>query len=246
MTMHETTLDDTASPTGEPDPRLTTDGARAADVPPPAAHRATQQPTHERFGPWICIVLTVLAVAAAGAVHELVPNDVENLGSFLFALLPFVLAAEAVARFPMAWRAVWWVPATLVTGTFTVVMAGFAPLMFGSVVDNDFDRFYGQMRILVVFLILALVLGLRLGGATAAQVRRGAYACLLVMLSGLEDLMFQVWRGQDIPDKWEWAEHITVRLGHVASQNEAFVFIGVHLVLALVVLLVPFRRRSTS
>lgn len=194
----------------------------------------------------LCVGLGVVAVIAAAAVHELVPNDVENLGSFLFALVPFVLAAEAVARFPESWRRVWWVPAALATTTFVMVMGGFAPLMFGSMVDNDFDRFYGQMRILVVFLILALVLGLRLGGATAGQVRRAAYASLLVMLSGLEDLMFQVWRGQDIPDTWDWAEHMTVRLGHVASQNEAFVFIGVHLVLALAVLFVPWRRKSAS
>lgn len=246
MTIHEKTLDETAKPPGSPVHGSTDPEFQSSDAPSPAADRAAERPAKERFGPWLCIALAVLAVVAAGVVHELVPNDVENLGSFLFALVPFVLAAEAVARFPQAWRAVSWVPASLATATFAVVMGGFAPLMFGSVVDNDFDRFYGQMRILVVFLILALALGIRLGGATAGQVRRASYACLLVMLSGLEDLMFQVWRGSEIPDQWGWAEHMTVRLGHVASQNEAFAFIGVHLVLALVVLFVPLRRKSRS
>lgn len=221
MTMQDTTLDDTSD-------------AGAAERPAP------------RRGTWICLGLGVLAVLAAGAVHELVPNDVESLGSFLFALVPFVLAAEAIAWFPPTWRRVWWVPSALMATCFLVVMGGFAPLMFGSMVDDDFDRFYGQMRILVVFVILALVLCLRLGGATAGQVRRAAYASLLVMLSGLEDLMFQVWAGNDIPNSWDWAEHMTVRLGHVASQNEAFAFIAVHLVLALAVLFVPLRRKSTS
>lgn len=199
-----------------------------------------------RMDVWVCLSLGVVACLTALAVHELVPNDVENLGSFLFALVPFVLAAEAVARFPDAWRGRWWVPAALSTMTFVVVMAGFAPLMFGAMADNDFDRFYAQMRMLVPFLILALALAIRLGGASAGQARRSAYACLLVMLSGLEDLMFSVWRGADIPDKWDWAEHITVRLGHVANQNEAFVFIGVHLLLAVAVLVVPLRRRSSK
>lgn len=220
MTTHDTTLDET-------------DGAPRADATTPDK------------GPWLCLGLGLLAVVAAGAVHELVPNDVESLGSFLFALVPFVLAAEAVAWFPQAWRRPWWVPSALMAACFIVVMGGFAPLMFGSMVDNDFDRFYGQMRILVVFAILALVLCLRLGGATAGQVRRGAYASLLVMLSGLEDLMFQVWAGNDIPDSWGWAEHMTVRLGHVASQNEAFAFIAVHLVLAMAVLFVPLRRKAS-
>lgn len=225
MTMQDTTRHDAAE-----------DGA---PVEQPAPDRTPDR------APWLCLGLGGLALAAAAAVHELVPNDVENIGSFLFALLPFVLAAEAVAWFPQAWRRVWWVPAALMTTCFVVVMGGFAPLMFGSMVENDFDRFYGQMRILVVFAILAMVLCLRLGGATAGQVRRGAYASLLVMLSGLEDLMFQVWHGNEIPDSWDWAEHMTVRLGHVASQTEAFVFIGVHLVLALAVLFVPLRRKSS-
>lgn len=211
----------------------------------PVATSAMTAARSERRDIWLCVGMGVLACVMALAVHELVPNDVENLGSFLFALVPFVLAAEAVARFPDVWRA-WWVPAVLATVTFTVAMAGFAPLMFGSMVDNDFDRFYAQMRMLMPFLILALALMVRLGGGTGGQVRRSAYACLLVMLSGLEDLMFSVWRGAEIPDKWDWAEHMTVRLGHVASQNEAFVFIGVHLALAVAVMFAPVGRRQKT
>lgn len=192
----------------------------------------------------VCVGLGAAAAVVALVVHETVPNDVENLWSFLLALVPFFLAAEAVARFPEAWAKVWFVPPLMVVAVFTVVMGVFAPLMFGRFVDGDFDGFYGLMRMLMPFLILALVFALRLGGGTAGQIRRAAYASLLIMLSGLEDLMFSVWRGDEVPDKWEWAEHMTVRLGHVASQNEAFAFIAVHLILALAILVVPIRSRS--
>lgn len=196
----------------------------------------------------VCVALGAAAAVTAYVVHRWVSNDVENLASFLFALVPFVLAAESVARFPEAWTKVWFLPALSATVVFLALMGGFAPLMFGAFVDEDFDRFYAIMRVLVAFVILGLAFMLRLGGARAGQVRRASYASLLVMLSGIEDLMFQVWRGTDIPDRWEWAEHITVRLGHVASQNEAIAFIAAHFVVAAVVLFAPApgRRRARA
>jgi hypothetical protein len=187
------------------------------------------------------------AAVTAYAVHHWVANDVETLTSLLFALVPFVLATEAVARVPRAWASARWMAPLMVSLVFLAVMGGFAPLMFGAFVDEDFDRFYSIMRMLVPFVILALVFALRLGGAAGATVRRASYAALLVMLSGIEDLMFQVWRGNEIPDKWEWAEHITVRLGgHVASQNEAFAFIAAHFVLAAVVIFAPVPGRRSK
>lgn len=190
--------------------------------------------------------LGLLAGVSAFAVHHWVSNDVQSLGSFLFALVPFVLAIEAVAWFPLAWTRPRWIAPACVALLFLVAMGGFAPLMFGAVVDNDFDRFYSIIRVLMPFIIVAMVAALRLGGARGSTVRRGGYAALLIMLSGIEDLMFQVWRGNEIPDSWDWAEHMTVRLGHVASQNEAFGFIAVHLLLALLVVVVPWPLRSRN
>lgn len=226
--------------------------AATEDGPPPsepgkrpeAEQPRSDRPTFKEGLP--SIILAVLAAGAALAVHEIVPNDVENLGSFLFALVPFVLAVEAVALFPRSWSRIWWLPALAATLCFVVVMGVFAPRMFASHVNADFDAFYALMRMLVPFVILSLALALRLGGGSGGVVRRASYASLLVMLSGLEDLMFQVWEGNPIPDKWEWAEHITVRLGHVASSTEAFIFIGAHLVLALLILFVPTPKRFRS
>ena len=92
-------------------------------------------------------------------------------------------------------------------------------------------------------LILAFALHQRLGGSPAATVRRISYASILVMLSGLEDLSFWLWRGQPVPQRWDWADHMTVRLGHVAGRTEAYVFIAAHLLAALAVLCWPSRSR---
>lgn len=231
------------------DPPRGTDRS-VADAPDPALGPADGEPAPGTRSPrrqgMLCVALTVLAAGAALVVHEVVPNDVENLWSFLFALLPFVLATEAVAQFPRAWAKVWFVPPLLAMLCFAVMMGVFAPKMFGEFVNADFDSFYALMRMVMPFFILSVALALRLGGGSGGQVRRAAYASLLVMVSGLEDLMFQIWAGVPIPDRWDWAEHITVRLGHVASQNEALIFIGVHLVLALLVVLVPAPRRLRS
>jgi len=48
-------------------------------------------------------------------------------------------------------------------------------------------------------------------------------------------------RYASIPEVWTWASHITVFLGHPATKIEAFAFIGVHVILALLVLFLPGR-----
>jgi hypothetical protein len=97
------------------------------------------------------------------------------------------------------------------------------------------------MRALVPLLILAIALPYRLGGGGSGAVRRMSYASLLVMLSGIEDLLFWVWRGSPVPDRWDWADHLTVLLGHMAGRTEAYVLIGLHLAAAVFVLRWPFR-----
>ena len=48
-------------------------------------------------------------------------------------------------------------------------------------------------------------------------------------------------RGAYIPKVWFWADHMKIFLGHYPSKNEAFVFIAVHVVLALLILFLPGR-----
>ena len=96
-------------------------------------------------------------------------------------------------------------------------------------------------------MILSLALAYRLGGGEGSGVRRLAYAMLLLMLSGLEDLAFLTVnphtdpRWTPIPEVWSWASHMTVFLGHPPTKYEAYGFIAAHVALAALVLFLPGR-----
>ena len=187
------------------------------------------------------LVSGVLLVALAPGGKQL-----DSLWLFLAYLVPFVLAAETIAALDPQWLSRWRLPEVVGVLTFTAVFCGFVPRMFDRVIADDFDGFYELVRILAPLLILAFALHQRLGGSAAATVRRISYASILVMLSGLEDLSFWLWRGQPVPQRWDWADHMTVRLGHVASRTEAYVFIAAHLVAAVAVLCWPSPPRAAG
>lgn len=187
------------------------------------------------------LLLGCLAALSAVGVTLMVPrgHTLTSWWLLLAYLVPFVLATEAIAHMDPAWFARWRLAELAGVATFAVFFCVFAPKMFARVLANDFAGFYSLMRVLTPLLILGIALAYRLGGGAGSSVRRMAYASILVMLSGVEDLLFWVWRGSPVPGSWDWADHITVILGHVASRTEACVFIGVHLVAAVTVLLVP-------
>ncbi|WP_069162484.1 hypothetical protein [Nocardia altamirensis] len=203
-------------------------------------------------------VLAALAIVAAGLVWLASGREqsIQNLWTLLASLIPFVLAAETIASLRPHWFQRGRLIELCALGAFLVVFCFLVPKIFAAAIDNDFDKLYSWMRILVPLLILCLALMLRLGGAAPAVARRVSYAGILVMLSGIEDLAFQLLRGKPLAAQWDWADHMTVRLGHVASRNEALAFIVVHLLLAGLVLFLPdrfwhrlgggFRRRTAG
>jgi hypothetical protein len=185
------------------------------------------------------LTLGGLTAIAAAAVVLMTPSGhgLDNVWMFLAYLVPFILATETIASLRAEWFIRWRLAEITGVASFALVFCAFVPRMFDRVIVEDFDGFYALMRALAPLLILAIALQHRLGGGHAGAVRRIAYASLLVMLSGIEDLLFWVWRGDPVPDQWDWADHMTVLLGHVASRPEAYVFIGLHLMAALMVLL---------
>ncbi|MDR8411104.1 hypothetical protein MTP10_20525 [Nonomuraea sp. 3-1Str] len=200
------------------------------------------------------LIFAALAVAAAAFVWFGLPHDreVKSLGIFLLKLLPFVFAAEALARLDVEWakriRLVLW----LVPIMFLVYFLYFVPKIFyfGGVVNGSREAYYGlYYHVLTVtpLIIISLVLAYRLGGGTPAVVRRLAYGMLLLMLSGLEDLAFLTVNDHTdpqwatIPAVWDWASHMTVFIGHPPTKYEAYAFIAVHVLLALAVFFSPQR-----
>ncbi|HEY2958682.1 MAG TPA: hypothetical protein VGM21_10825 [Actinomycetota bacterium] len=192
-------------------------------------------------------LLAAAAVAAAAVVWLALPREreVASAWELLAKLVPFVLATEAIARMDRDLVRRRWLARVALPAAFLVFFCWFVPRIF--YYNQQFDRLYYYVLTLTPFVILALALAFRLGGGAPGEVRRVAYASLLLMLSGLEDLAFLVLtphtdpRFWPIPEVWSWASHMTVFLGHPPSRAEAFAFIAVHLVLAGLVLFLPGR-----
>jgi hypothetical protein len=206
----------------------------------PAMSELTRRPA--RF-----LVLAALTLVTAAWALLALPQERE-IGSvwvLLAKLVPFVLATEAVAAFDPAWARRLPLAKLAIPAAFLVYFCFFTPKIFFNVGDDTFDEVYNLMLTLTPFLILALVLAYRLAGGGAGTVRRLSYAMLLLMLSGLEDLAYILvnphtdpeW--QQIPEVWTWAHHMTVFVGQPLTRNQAFAFIAVHVVLALLVLFLP-------
>jgi hypothetical protein len=179
-------------------------------------------------------------------------REVASLASFLVKLVPFALAAEAIARLDLDARARSVLARLAIPVCFLGFFAFFVPKIFFSL--DDFEKTYITMLKLVPYVIISLVLAFRLGGGTAEHVRRLGWSMLLLMVSGIEDLAFLTVNHHTdpqwatIPDRWTWASHMKVRLGHYPTKYEAYAFIAVHVLAAIVVLFLPvrsLRRRST-
>jgi hypothetical protein len=193
------------------------------------------------------LVLLALAAGCAAVVWFVLPHDreVKSLGIFLFKLLPFIFATEAIARLDLELARRLHLVRILIPVVFCVFFLYFVPKIFFYL--DDFPTVYYHILVLTPIIIMSLTLAYRLGGGTPGNVRRIAYAMLLIMLSGLEDLAFLTVnhhtdpRWATIPDVWTWASHMTVFLGHPPTKNEAFAFIAVHVVLVLFLLAAPSR-----
>lgn len=188
------------------------------------------------------------AVVSGGLIWALLPHerDVTSAGVLLLKLVPFVLAVEAIAAAPTEALKARWLQLTAMVGFFLVYFLYFVPhIFYYGVRENDapdqMAGLYYTVLTLSPLVILSLVLSYRLGGGDSATVRRVAYGSLLLMLSGLEDLAFLLSIAHTIPDRWTWASHIAVFIGHAPSKWEAFAFIAVHVALAAFVFLSPAR-----
>jgi hypothetical protein len=186
------------------------------------------------------------ALAAAVAFGMKPSRDLTSLWVLLVKLTPFVAASVAIAWLNLDWSRRLRLHLVLPPVCFLVFFTYFVPKIFYYHNVENFDLLYYTVLVLVPFVILSLVLSARLGGASTGTVLRLAGAMILLQLSGIEDLAYVTVATTaglmpGIPRVWAWADHITVFIGHPPTRNEAFAFIGVHIVLAVLVLTVPGR-----
>jgi hypothetical protein len=192
----------------------------------------------------VAITIALTVMVRFGLPHE---RELTSVWVLLGKLTPFLAATVAIAWLDRDWGRRLRLHLIAIPAVFVVFFCWFVPNIFVAALrmpeQAAFDELYLHALVMVPFVILGLLLAYRLGGGSREAVLRLAAAMLLIQLSGLEDLVAVALQG-DIPEVWGWATHITVFLGHPASRTEAYVFIAVHLVLAVLVLTVPLRGRS--
>jgi len=199
-----------------------------------------------------------LLAGAAGGTLTLVlmvvlPPDrtIDNPAEFLLRIAPVVFAVLAIGGFPQRPGPGLALLAVLVLGYMGVLDTLYVLRVLGLADASDqaaaFPSFY-QMAIFVnAFTILAVLLGYRLGGAPSGRVLRLGFASTLVLVSGLNDITFYYlydWP-EGRPERFTWASHITVFTGSPASPAVAIGFCAVHLLLAALVLALPWLRART-
>lgn len=206
----------------------------------------------------VALLAGIVALALAGVIRFGLPyeQDITSLWGFLIKLTPQLAAAVAVAWLDVEWARRLRLHLLAVPAIFLGFLLYFVPKTFMLALDMqdgtaEFEALYLHVVVFVPFLIVGLLLAYRLGGGSREGVLRTGVAMTILHVSGLEDLMAVLMNSRltAIPEVWKWADHITVRLGHPATKNEVFVFIGVHVVLALLVLFFPrkwLRRRSAA
>jgi hypothetical protein len=196
----------------------------------------------------------LLAGIAGGTLTLLImvvlPPDrtIDNPAEFLLRIGPVVFAVLAIGGFPQRPGPGLALLGLVVLGYMGVLDTLFVLRVLGLAGATDqaaaFPAFY-QMAIFVnAFTILAVLLGYRLGGAPAGRVLRLGFAATLVLVSGLNDITFYYlydWP-EGRPERFTWASHITVFTGSPATPAVAITFCGVHLVLAALILALPWLR----
>ena len=199
---------------------------------------------HFRFA-----ALSGATLLSAAMVWAFLPHQQQLSSVWVLAakLIPVVFAAEAIAVLDVELFRRRNLAMVALPAIFLVFLCYFAPKIFFLASWGTFDQLYFLVITMLPYTVLALVLCYRLGGGTAGRCRRLSYGLLLLMLSGLEDLAFLTVnnhtdpRFTTIPDHWTWASHINVFFGGPVTEHQAYLFISVHVALAMAVLFLPGR-----
>ncbi|GGP07080.1 hypothetical protein LDL08_09820 [Nonomuraea glycinis] len=198
----------------------------------------------------VALPLGALAVALAALVRFVIPyeREISSVWMLLVKVTPQLAALACVAWLDVAWARRLRLHLVALPAIFLGFLCYFVPATFMTALDMvdgtaEFEDLYLHVVVFVPFIMIGLALAYRVGGGSREGVLRVGAAMTILQLSGLEDLVAVMLNSRldGIPEVWDWAHHITVRLGHVATRNEAYAFIAVHVVLAVLALAVPRR-----
>ncbi len=91
-----------------------------------------------------------------------------------------------------------------------------------------------------VFLYFILSIGWKFGGGTKRQSWNVFFSGMLVQYSTLEDFLYYILNGQNLPGEWPWLENFVINLvalfGHVPADFDLFIFCLIINIIALFIL----------
>ena len=198
----------------------------------------------------IALVSFIIAAVLAGVIIFVLPQDreVKSLGIFLFKLLPFLFASLAIASVKRDVLQNIYLKYLLIIGSYLLFFTYLIPKIIFH--RGEFEELYYILLITAPYIILCLVLTFRLGGANGGQTLRLAFALLLIMVSGIEDLAYFTVNFDPnwgpLPEVWDWVTHIAVRIGRPPTRNDIVISVIIHFILAVGVLVLPFGRLLRS
>lgn len=192
----------------------------------------------------VCALGVILGLVGLALVWTLLPHEqaVSSGLDYVLKLAPFFALTLAVAFFPQ--RPTWLY--LLLILAFCVFAGFFFPrtgwfYFFASDAEIHGGDFYTHLYLLFYpALVLTVAAAFRLGGGTAGRTLKIAWSGVIVLFSGLLDVMFQVIKPEaDDPIS---APHIVLFTGRPITVMEGILFALAHVPLLIALLWLPLDR----
>lgn len=188
------------------------------------------------------VIAFILAIIILTFFHA---QAIPSVWVFLLKLLPFLFALIGISLFPSHKIQPPWNIILIILGFGVVFCYGF-PKQAYFFLKSDWESFYLVAQMMMPFTILLLAFTMKTFGMKVKETFVFGLTCILFMLSGIEDLTFLLLNPNletgefMIPEKWDWAHHMTIRAGRVLNRNEAFGFIALHFLLIAFIFYVSY------
>jgi hypothetical protein len=184
--------------------------------------------------------LMCFTVGGAGAAlsWSAFPHDREKgtLLQYLVFIAVFMTLLAGIAIFPNRNRTLY----LLLLAPVLLFNLYLAPRLTFYAEFDEYHRFYTLFFMVLYPLLLASVcLAYRLGGGSPGRTLKIGIVGVLVLFSGIMDMMWFIWAGLDYATHATSIPHVEVFLGRVPSLPGMWAFIGVHFLAAIAVLRMP-------
>lgn len=173
-------------------------------------------------------------------------HEADSLWPFLVKILFFVFLALGVSRFPNKSKYSY----LLLLFPFLFYLGYLIPKIsycgFEGIPENIpgiFDELYTYLYLLLYpSIVLSLAGAYRLGGGSSGRCLKIGLVGMVLVFSGLLDIMWFVINPVSVPAVLKNAYHIKVIIGHFPSFNETILFALFHLPLVVGLFLIPFDK----